>query len=337
MNKQFLFLTNVKEEYFSKELHKFYTIITKKKDNVQSIISFFSNSFSIVIDASTNFKLALSIAKEIIQKEYKGTIIVLGNSTSELEPFRNLGILNLYKKEDKVSVANRIEDIFYQYIGDYERDVLYKLAGENFTNLNEQAIIDVLKKRIQEYVNFDLCTIIKVEKDGINAEVLMNGIKLSHDDFNQYLKRIFNTYQNLLHKEYTLDDLTLNMTQLKKSDVIPYGARKFNYLVLPFLISGYKAYGLIEITSLNRFLKHDVRLFFSIVNQASQSLENSILYNKIEKANEKLKKLNESKTDVLRICAHEIKTPLLLANNYLEKLLMETKTQIAAQKTDALF
>lgn len=319
MNKHILYITEAAEEHFFEEFHASYSIMTNKKYELEIIRPFLKESFCIIIDATINYKRALKIVTEIIQENHTAQLIIVGTTLKDLEDFRSLGITNLYVKDDRCAITTKVDELFSVYMNEYERNILFQLATEPLKNFDPREAIELLKKRIIDYLPFSIATLLIREKTQVKTNVILRG-HLKEKDIKAYLERILSSYQNLLQKEYRFEDLLITTSEVSSKERNDLAKEKLTYLTLPILASDDLPYGLVELASGKKFEKHDVRFFYAIIQEVSRNLEYVLRIKKLMDEKIHLENSDASKNTLLHMCAQELQTPLSLAETHLDTL-----------------
>lgn len=99
-----------------------------------------------------------------------------------------------------------------------------------------------------------------------------------------------------------------------------------NMLCSPLLVRGTHAIGAIQ--CLNKvgnalFQEEDLEFLDQCAHQVSLAIHNSMLFEKLERENKKLQRLDERKTEMLSVIGHEIKTPLTIIQGSAEVIAMQ--------------
>lgn len=216
-----------------------------------------------------------------------------------------LSNINLYKKTERRANAqatlNRIGKAISSTLNiDEIYNILYKEICKVIDTKNMYiALVDIKKKKI----NFEF----EIEK---NKRIPKRKIKFN-SGISEYIVK---------HKKPLLIKNNF-INECKKLGIKPYRKDSKSWLGVPLISKG-KAIGVISVYSYDKeniFDEEHLDVIRTIADQASITIENSILYENLEKNHKKLKKTYKSlkkmekiKSDFLSITSHEFKTPLTI-------------------------
>ena len=207
----------------------------------------------------------------------------------------------------------------------YQLNVLYTTSTQLAGSLDREKLIEIMMEGLDQSLSLSLCYVLIFNETNDIKLIIKSLSPISSRLENAIKLRALLNFKNYFSINPSIDDIRVE--KHIKDQFGEYDLNVFNYdnIFAPIDIKNKdiknKFYGIIEVFRENDFALDDTKCFTTLVKQVSLPLESAILYEEIKEANERLKKLEQLKSNFISIVSHELKTPLTNIKGALDILL----------------
>ena len=250
------------------------------------------------------------------------------NLQTNPDPFVQRLIAYLQAGQYKLMKANR----FLMEKEKKER-LLNSVSNAIRRSLNSEEILQVAVDKLGEGLGVCRCLIYRCQKNDLNAEI-------QHEFLNQNINSLKGKawplknnplFQEILNlrESISIDDVTIDPRFQDKSNILSKlinSCSIVSWLIVPIFYQG-KLLGMMELHHCNSnaitWKNEDIALVDAIATQVGVALIQAESYTHLEELNEQLEALDRTRSNLVAITGHELRTPLSTIQICLESLANE--------------
>lgn len=202
----------------------------------------------------------------------------------------------------------------------YQLNVLYNTGMQLAGTLDKMKLTDIMTEGLDRGLSLSLSYALIFNDANDIRLVIKSRFPLSQRLENAIKLRALLSYKNLFAINPSPEEIKVEKQSKDKFGEYDLNVFNFDNLFSPININD-KFFGIIEVFREGEFTNDDTKCFNTLVKQVSLPLESAVLYDEIKENNEKLKKLEELKSQFISIVSHELKTPLTSLNTSIDVIL----------------
>lgn len=236
--------------------------------------------------------------------------------------------LELLERNKTLSLLRKIDEIILSKVTD-----IAQIAQQVANVVAEEAEFKSVSVLLADRGHDELVRVaISQTESVIRAEIAINksltGTRIPLNDFsniivkavNQHQKQVTTNYYDTLRPSFTLEEAK----QIQETIGIKTS------IVYPLIVRG-ELIGALTIgtdedeAALSDFKRDLIARLAGVIGIA---IDNALLYQKIQEANERLKQLDKLKDEFVSLASHELRTPMTAVKSYLWMILEDKQTQL---------